>query len=425
MASVGPGVKKLCIDENHGAKKHYDVGGPLYLASVRAPVQLHASGSYLSGPGMLQPGAATHNGFDGSDWRIRYNGSFQLSTDHWGGWLAEEAWPKDVVHPQLNPDNMSDLGSRAYARLRPKIAHASAFQTLAEASDIPKTLKTSLAPFANTWKDLVSSSKSGFSSASAKKAELKRMVRSPKPISNQFLNTVFGWAPLVDDVSKMCEVVLNYSDFVADATRKNGRWQRRKFKEEVVEFEEVLSSQTGTSNFSTPYMTTGWIVPQSGRLQLVRQTVTQVWYEGSFKQYYPEFDESLMGDKSAIASVAQAIRLSGLEINPVNVYKVLPYSWLLDWATNVGDNIQLIHDMASDAVVSRYFYLMRRTVHRFVYRVSFSFVSGGSISYEAVAGHEIKRREVGQNAFGFTALPGGLSGMKLSILAALGFSRGK
>lgn len=421
-AQLGDGRESLCLDENHGSKPPYQVGGPLYLSSLQRPILPQGGGSFLSKPGSLPPGAATHNGFDGSDWRARYTGSFVLAPAYSDIWKASKPIEEsDHATLGLNPDNMADLGPRAYARLRPKVVKAGMFQTLIESRDVPKTVRTSMKGAADLWLSLTKRRDlmPRYAAEQAKKA----WKRAPGKASDQFVNLQFGWMPLVKDTRDMCDLIINFPEYVSRQQSVNGKWVQRKFKEDEVISEEVFQDTTGTSNFCSPAFGSDYVVPNSGRLTVVSQTVTRIWYEGSFRQYYPEFDKSLMAGHPAIEKVAQALRLSGLEVNPVNVYKVLPWTWAVDWFVNVGENLQALQDLATDAVVSRYVYLMRHTFRRVVYRVKWSTFDGQTPSLEFEGRHDVKFRKGAQSPFGFTLLGGGLSAKQVAILGALGISR--
>jgi hypothetical protein len=121
--------------------------------------------------------------------------------------------------------------------------------------------------------------------------------------------------------------------------------------------------------------------------------------------------------------VRQALSLLGANVDATSVYKVTPWTWLIDWGVNVGDFVRRVEDIATDAAVSRYFYLMRRTFVRFEYRSVFSTYDGQTHDFRAYRSVDVKRRVASVNPFNFSLLPGGLSGMQYSILAALGLSK--
>jgi len=426
FGDVGLGTNEVCIDQNHGSHKIYETGGPLFLSKVQKPVHVAGGGTYLSYPGTLPPGASTHNGFEGQDWRSRYTGGFVLSPEWVADWYPTDksSWPNRPVEQDesgpdnINPDDLSSLGPRAYAKLRPKVNVVSGFQTVVESRDIPSTLRTSWKGAKELWETIASQRDLMPKYARAK--ALRSVMRFPKKASEHFLNTAFGWGPLVGDTRDVCNLVLFWSEHVEKARQRNDRWRQVTFHETVDAREDTLYSTTGTGNFASPSLGTSFVMPGSGRFEIVRQLTTKIWYKGSVRQYYPEFDASLMNGHPGLATVAQAIRLGGLEVNPVNIYKVLPWTWLVDWFVNVGDNIQALQDLATDAVAFRYVYVMRETARRILFRSKWTGVDGAEHSCEWEANHTVKARFVGQSPFGFSMPPGGLSGKQQAIVAALG-----
>lgn len=422
-AEISDGLTCVSLDENHGRPLDglYQEGGPFHISSVRMPTTAFGGFSVLSGPGTLPPGASTHNGFDGSDWRARYSGAFALSTGTWGdGWVGIQPSSREQGHPDVDPDDMSTLGPRAFARLRPKVAVAGVFQSVAEAKDVPTTIKTSMKGASEFWTWIA---KAPDLMPKYRRAQaLRDWRRLPGRASEHFINHQFGWVPLVKDLTDIADVALFFSDHVAEAKRNNGKPKQRTFREDVVEDESVIYTQTGNDTFTTPALGTAYVVPGSATYRIIRRSMTAVWYSGSFIQYYPEFDDSLMSGHPALQTAAQAVRLLGAEVNPVNVYKVVPWTWLIDWFVNVGDTLQVWQDMITDAVVCRYFYLMRHSYVQYVYQSSFQTYDGQTISLEWVAGREVKARHVGQSQFGFSLQPTSLSGKQQAILGALGMT---
>lgn len=410
--AMGEQRHSLCIDETHG-RPPYQTGGPLFISHVDAPVYPTGYCSVVSKSGVLQPGPATYNFVegDGSDWRSRYSGSFLLSTNNSLGWLAHTPVQKNQNEGLLNPD-MSDLGSRAYNRLRPKPSKAGLFQTIVEGRDLPRTLKTTAQGFSTLWNSL-----------GGRASGWKQL---PSEVGNQYVNAQFGWKPFVKELKDTSHLILNFSSEVDKLKKSNGQWRRRRFTEDAVVNEQVIHSVVGGSNNfgCTPFMDSFlWVVPNSATFTITLQEMSRVWYEGVFAQYLPEFDDSLMSGHPAIAGVAQAIDLFGLNINPVNIYRVMPWTWCADWFVNIGDNIQSFQDLFNNQIASKYFYIMREAWRRLKYRITFTTYDGQTHDLNWFAGWNTKVRLVGESNFGFSLSPDGLSDAQLAIIGALGLGR--
>jgi hypothetical protein len=122
----------------------------------------------------------------------------------------------------------------------------------------------------------------------------------------------------------------------------------------------------------------------------------------------------------------------------------MPYSWLIDWFSNVGDVVSNMSMNAVDNLVTNYSFVMRResweqsasviTWHekRDDFGGSPPSKSSSSLgswwkahrgSYSSTERWEIKSRVGGGNPFGLDVSLPSLSGRQLAILAALGISR--
>lgn len=308
----------------------------------------------------------------------------------------------------INPDDLSDLGNRGYGKLRPKIEDASIFQTLYEWKDIPRMLRTTSHGFHDIWKAM-----------GGRRGE----TLSPKGLGDQFLNQQFGWRPLINDIRKTFEVVTNFRTHVERKRKTNGEWIRRRAYEDPIQSAELLYYNNGTSNFCRPSLGYDKILPNGGKQFVFRQRFSRVWYAGAFRSYYPEFDADYEAQYPTVAKVQQMVDLLGLNVNPSNLYAVMPWTWLIDWFADVSDGVQRFQDWATDAVVSKYFYLMRTTYDRFKFLSEFVDVNGTNHSFEWYRSVTVKRRKVGGSPFSFSAQPGGLNPTQLAILGALGVTR--
>jgi len=304
-----------------------------------------------------------------------------------------------------------------------KIEKASLTQSLAEIGSVPSMLKTTLSPFHNLWKSL------GGGTGSRRKALTPDLSGAwkqvPARVSDQFLNVQFGWAPALSDLNNVISTVYNISDLMAKAVENNDRWVSRRFYEDIIESSSVVySSQGVSSNMCNPPLNTVQVVqPNSGSLVVTLRQVTRVWYKGQFKRYRPEFDMSSYYPHPALRAAQQAATLLGLRVNPTTLYRVMPYSWLADYFGSFTSSLQRLEDEITGEVVSRSFYLMRQTFKRYEYRVKFATFDGQAHDITWYKEASVKRRVGAENAFGFSASPGGLTGMQYAILGALGTSR--
>lgn len=426
FATTGPGLYRKCFDETHG-RPPYRTGGPFFNWIWQEPVNAVGGGNFVGrvyvGPGNSVIGAVK----PGDEWRFGYNGAFTYTA---GGWAlgADAVIPSDFdSHRPMDPDDLSSLGGRAYGRLRPKVEKAGLMQAVVELRDAPRMLEQTGKAFLDLWKDGSRLAKA-HAQAQNGKSNLKTLkdLRSarPKELADQFLNVRFGWIPFVKEVHDVCNVVVNFDNFVEKAEANNDKWMQRKFFEDVVETEEELGlarNQDGTA--CNPFLGADIVVPKSGVHRIARQRVTRVWYKGSFKYYRPEFDRGLKSGLPGLRKAQQALTLLGGNITPTHLFNVVPWTWLGNWFAGMSDAVQRLEDAASGGVVARYFYVMRNAMHRFEFTNSFSTYGGQQPDLKWYRSVETQRRIGSESAFLFSLNPQELTGMQYAILAALGIGR--
>lgn len=399
----------------------YTRPGPPYTSGGSFLTRIHDRGGDPSGGGSFQGlprnGSKTDPLVPGTyQWIRCYDGL--LVKPNWQGY-GDGYFPASYKntdpdhYTDIHPDNLADLGSRAYSKLRPQYEAASLGQSLAEFREVPGMLKTSAKGFSDLYRSL-----------GGKHTDI--VMR--KEIADHFLNTVFGWKPFIKDVGQVYNLVADFPSACDKIRRNNGVWQHRRFSEPDQTDETVLfSSSTQTQLPCVPSLTTANISTRMLQSGSIRQTITRkkqtrIWYSGSFKYHLPEFDEEVKGRYPSLLAARQFLTASGANISPTLLYKVTPWTWLVDWFVNVGDNVQRFEDTVTERVVSRYFYLMRTVEDNLVNRVRGITTTGQLVEAAWQLGWTTKCRAPGDH-FGFTSPPSGYSGMQLAILGALGISK--
>lgn len=337
-----------------------------------------------------------------------YSGSFSNPvTSSFGNHGTLEGTPDPELYNELNPDDLLHLGNRAYNKLRPKVEEAGLAQTLAEWRSMPGMLHTTSSGFHDAWRHLG--------------GDMSSNLMTPKKVASQFLNVSFGWQPFIKDMKASYDVLSEFDSYVDRIRDKNGSWMKRTRREDIVTSEEVVHQSAITSNGCTPSLPLEFLVPGGCSQTITRQKMTSVWYTGTFKYYRPEFDYAKKMHP-AYRRVQQLITALGLRVSPSVVYKVTPWTWLVDWFVNIGDYVQRVEDMASDSIVSKEFYLMRHSRVRYEYRKVFKTYDGQTLDLRWYRTVESKRRGSAESPFHFATTPGGLSTRQIAILVALGIN---
>lgn len=319
----------------------------------------------------------------------------------------------------FQPDSIVPIGTdyrpEVYGGLRPRLETAGAGVFLAEARDLPRMMRTTSEGFHNIWTGLQGSP--------------RHMRMQPQGAANQFLNAQFGWAPFTRDVHRFFDTYYNSQRYIDRITRRNGLWSRRKRTFEKSDSTTVVEKRFG--NAVQPFLPDnfykggeidglGWT---NAYHEISTQTTRNVWAEGSFKYYRPEFDaRGVNSYDSSINHVKRQMTLYGLRVTPSIIYQATPWSWLVDWFSNVGDVVERASDWGVDSIVAKYMYLMtHQTITTRVKHV-FMFNSGPHVvEYEYKL--ETKQRQAADTPYGFGLSTLNLSDRQITILAALGSSR--
>lgn len=245
---------------------------------------------------------------------------------------------------------------------------------------------------------------------------LKKRVKSMKDAGDYHLNLQFGWLPLISDVKKLINDQQKIQKRLDWLLRNNGRPVR--IKKEIADF-----SYNGTEDGEA----WGIVIPNG--FNLVKSTpryrrnvdvIDKIWASAQWRFFLPE------GPKNPEYKHKLLMRLYGNQITPSVLYNAIPWSWLVDWFSNVGDIVENFDAGVADRLAAEYFYVMRNTGIRSVVFAECDYMrKNGEIVHmtgTALTESYVKTRLAG-DPFGFSTNPNGLNASQLAILGALGMSR--
>jgi hypothetical protein len=240
--------------------------------------------------------------------------------------------------------------------------------------------------------------------------------------AKEYLNYQFGWKPVVNDVNQLVGAVVNAHNVMSQFERDSGKLVRRRFEFKPVSSENTEVVGTNVAPYLRPSHAALYTSDlPSGKVYRQTKTVQRRWFSGAFTYYTPK-DYSL---RSRITRATQASRkVFGLSLTPDVVWNLSPWSWAIDWFTNVGDVLSNITDMVIYGLVLQYGYIMEHTV------TTVTYTHGGPTSLQdrnvraqnvsLVTETKLRRKAT---PFGFGITWSGLSPIQLAIAAALGISR--
>jgi hypothetical protein len=193
--------------------------------------------------------------------------------------------------------------------------------------------------------------------------------------------------------------------------RGNSEWMR-----------EISQIDLQGNTYGSPTMATGAYGSVQGAKYFSTVRVERsTWFSGAFLYHIPE-QITTLGKLRSIASDARY--LYGISLSPVDVWNLIPFSWLADWVVNAGDVISNISDQLYNKQVLKYGYTMAHTVRTTNTVLTAPMVNGAVYTPRLVSTYDIKQR-MQATPFGFGLSWDGFTPYQLSILAALGLSRGR
>jgi len=401
-------VFEKCWDMIHMPPYTGDRGGPLYKVKVELPggswgdISLSTKGYQVVG---LTPGNyLTYSGKFGNP-LFSGDNTTQLQYSQ-----AGFAAPYNTIF--IN-SNVEAYGAEAYNSLKPKLEKGGLGQFVGELRDLPSMLKQTSKGFHDIWKRMGGST--------------THSVMHPKKVAQHFLNHQFGWVPFVSDINKAVEIQIFHQQFIDDLIAANDIWMRKARRLRENETRTLVSQnlfsagfEPNLSQFCKPETVSGVIT--TGWHEVYKVMTDIVWAVGQFKFYRPEFDRSHLMFDDNLNKIRQLMILHGLRVNPALVYKLTPWTWLIDWFSNTGKIVDNLNAAAEDGVVAKDLYVMEHTKYSIEQFSHCNFYTGPqTFTWSRIV--ESKQRAHAGSAFGFIP-PTQLTGRQIMILGALGLDRG-
>lgn len=240
----------------------------------------------------------------------------------------------------------------------------------------------------------------------------KIALSSVKKIAGSYLNLQFGWLPTLSELGNLIDAASNMTNLINQLMRDNNQWIHRAGN--VATEDET----TGLTNITPSVYPYNYVSNLKGTQQI--RIKTRISFAGRFKYYIPAIENNTQSGR-----LRAARRILGLEgITPSNIWEIIPFSWMIDYFSNMGDIISNFESSIADNLVAKYAYSMAHT-KTVVENTATFFVDypGKKTPKVAIARliKEAKSRAVA-TPFGFST-DTDLSWKQLSILVALGLSR--
>jgi hypothetical protein len=271
-----------------------------------------------------------------------------------------------------------------------------------------------------------------------------------RDLGSNYLNVEFGWKPFVGDLVDMYNTQRKLEKTLQKLRENNGLIIRRRQKPRTttttsVQCEGSLSvpfGHLGDTTIGGNSLLEGYFVGgPTGVADLglytftgqcdynysVHDTLT-TWSCGNFGYYVPDIGSSQWTERAKRA-------LFGQNPTPSQLWELIPWSWLIDWFSNVGDIMSNLSGNAVDNETWTNCFAMRTITRQHVITVSTHWdhlsaapfgvvfdVPAGSTSlvYSRYETNKLRRQA---SPYGFGLSWPDFSLRQLAILAALGISR--
>lgn len=241
----------------------------------------------------------------------------------------------------------------------------------------------------------------------------------PKTVAGEYLNVEFGWKPLISEIRSLADAWKRMDAAIAQYERDSGRAVRRRYEFPTEEFTQdfIINASAAPYGAFHSDVLSGCTM---GKLVMTRKTVRRRWFSGAFTYYLPYgYDSRIKAHRNALI----ADQVFGLRLDPEVLWNLAPWSWAVDWFSNVGGVLANISSTLTDGLIMRYGYIMEHTVVEDTYNlVDFQFWTGPYQPPPIVfrSEHKMRRRA---NPFGFGLTWSSLSLRQQAILTALGIIR--
>ncbi len=241
---------------------------------------------------------------------------------------------------------------------------------------------------------------------------LKARAEFFKAIGDEYLSYQFGWLPLISDIKSAAKAIIESEKILKQLVRDSGQPVRRSAS--------LPSSYDRTeTSFGDFYPDGPWSNQTGpGNVTVTRGIYRKTWFDGCFTYH---FDPGSLSDVSRIATEARL--LYGLELNPEVLWNLAPWSWLVDWVTNVGSILHNVSAFQNDGLVMPYGYAMDHSIMT-VDKTIGPFNLGSTPNCFSSLTTTVERKErIKATPFGFGLLDSSFTNRQWAILAALGITR--
>lgn len=306
--------------------------------------------------------------------------------DHYSGMMLGHCQMPGAIPFQ----DGSHRAAEAYAKMKPTEPVFSAMNSVFELRDLPGLLKH------------------------------KFEETGLRGMSNAHVAMQFGLLPTLMDAVNLVLAQKQAQEKMAQLLRDNGRPVRRRIN--LADTSEEVSSFSGEDwGWIQPGLNTYfWRAPPTATWKLVKSD--KIWASARFRYWLPEGPRDIKYKRKLLQA------LYGVQYpSPAQLYNMVPWSWLIDWFSNLGYVIENLDNGVADRLAADYFYVMRTEELRVTKTHNIHLYAGVDhkpASYQATStAFRVNKTRLRGDPFGFATNQEDLNATQVSILGALGLSR--
>jgi len=264
--------------------------------------------------------------------------------------------------------------------------------------------------------------------------QLRTRAKLVKSVGDNYLEAQFGWVPLLNDISKMSNVMKNQQQLIKNYVDHAGVRLKRRLQFPLQldisdeNYPSLPSPQIGITR--SPYS-------GMGSTHLVQTYERKVWFEGCYTYPVPSL-EGVDLNENILRNSELRQYLYGTDITPDVLWQIAPWSWAADWFSNVGDVTKNFSELADGGLTLEYAYMMETIEKTASYKQyqQFKLQDDPSDWYQAVPLNlegarlelnqkfkTVMKQRVAVGPYNIGVSWDGLSPYQLAIAGAMGFSR--
>lgn len=326
--------------------------------------------------------------------------------------LSASGWPLNptLPIPLLSQAVINGYGSKAINSAAPTSAQADVLTALLELlrEGLPKMLFFAIV-----------------------KNRSKGKTAITRAFAEDYLNYMFGIAPLIREIEKTIDLVEKAEVLIRQMVRDSGRLVRR--RRTLLEETSILATRNGVyaGSLSIPggifnaSSSTQRLLPPNGYVTATQTLYKKVWFSGAFMYWLPsDYTDGTIDDGQSFDVLSH---IAGLRSMPSTAWNLMPFSWLVDWFVNVGTIIGNSDNFQKYGLVMPYAYVMAEQRLITTYSFDMNNPFAGYPNRGTIGNSHVNTRKQRSRAtpYGFGVTDAGITPIQASILTAIGITRGK